>query len=58
MPETVKLVYSGKRAVIVPDAGLEVEPGETVSVPVTIADSLLARPGWAKAEKKAPQKGA
>jgi len=55
-PETVNLVYSGDRAVIVPDAGLTVEPGATVPIPTELAASLLDRPVWAKAEKKAPAK--
>lgn len=56
MSDTVKLIYQGDRAVIVPDAGLTVQPGETVSIAAELAASLLVRSDWAKAEKKAPAK--
>jgi len=50
MSETVKLVYSGPSAVVVPDAGLVAEPGKPVNIPTELAASLLARPDWAKAK--------
>lgn len=53
MSDTVDLRYTGKGAVIVPDAGRQVEPGEVIPVPADIAASLLTRPEWSKAEKKA-----
>ena len=56
MTDTVKLVYSGPAAVLVPDAGLIAEPGKPVPIPTELAASLLARPHWAKVEKKAPAK--
>ena len=49
----MKLTYGGKRAVIVPDAGRIVQPGETVEIATELAASLLTSPDWAKAEKKA-----
>ena len=51
-PETVKLVYTGRKAVIVPDAGLTVAPGDTVSIPAELAASLLAQGTWREAEAK------
>lgn len=55
-PETTTLVYQGPEPVVVPDAGLVAEPGKPVPIPSELAASLLARPEWAKAEKKAPAK--
>lgn len=54
--KTVDLVYNGPSAVIVPDAGLTVEPGTTAPIPVELAASLLSRSSWSKAEK-APKEG-
>jgi hypothetical protein len=52
-PDTVKLVYNGARAVIVPDATpVVVEPGSTVSIPAELAASLLSRDEWREAEAK------
>lgn len=48
---TVRLTYSGAEPVIVPDAGLTVDPNDTVDIPDEIASSLLARPDWQKAAK-------
>lgn len=57
MSETVRLVYTGAYAVVIPDAaGVEVEPGATVPIPAELAASLLDRSDWSLAEKKAPKK--
>lgn len=56
MSRTVELQYSGKEAVIIPDARLVAEPGSTVKIPAELAESLLARDGWSRPEKRAAPK--
>jgi hypothetical protein len=50
---TVHITYKGAAPVLVPDAGLTVSPGDTVSIDAELAASLLARPQWVKAKEKA-----
>lgn len=58
MEKPIDLVYKGAEPLIVPDANLVAEPGGVYPIPAELAASLLARPDWDKAEKKATSKGA